>query len=100
MNASGRNSPNVSVTSAEREPTEADYDEIPEIPDEWFDRADLYIGETLIRRGRPKSESPKQSINIRLSPDVVARFRATGKGWQTRIDAALKEWLAGHPEIG
>lgn len=83
-----------------REPTAADYDEIPEVPDEWFERADLYIGETLIRRGRPKSETRKEAINIRLSPEVVARFRATGRGWQTRIDAALKEWLAAHPDVG
>ena len=61
-----------------------------------FDRADLYIGETLIRRGRPKSDNPKIAVNIRLSPDVVARFKAGGRGWQTRIDAALKDWLASH----
>lgn len=77
-----------------------DPDDAPEWTDEMFERADLYIGETLIRRGRPKAETPKQAINIRLSPEVLARFRATGKGWQTRIDAALKDWLATHPEIG
>ena len=83
-----------------REPTAADYEEIPELTDEWFARADLYIGETLIRRGRPKSASRKEAINIRLSPEVLARFKATGRGWQTRIDRALKDWLAAHPEVG
>lgn len=77
-----------------------DPDDSPEWTEEMFARADLYIGERLIRRGRPKVENPKQALNIRLSPEVVARFRATGKGWQTRIDAALKEWLADHPEVG
>jgi len=43
------------------------------------------------QRGRPKSAAPKEKINVRLSPDVLAHFRATGKGWQTRIDAVLRE---------
>jgi len=38
----------------------------------------------------------KERITIRLSPDVVARFRASGDGWQTRVDAALKDWLESH----
>ena len=80
--------------------TAADYDEIPELTDEWFEHADVYIGDKLIRRGRPRSEAPKRAVNIRLSPEVLDRFKATGKGWQTRIDAALKEWLAAHPEVG
>ena len=38
----------------------------------------------------------KERITIRLSPDVVQRFRATGDGWQTRVDAALQDWLKTH----
>lgn len=38
----------------------------------------------------------KARITIRLSPEVVTTFRATGSGWQTRIDAALKDWLKTH----
>ncbi len=44
-------------------------------------------------RGRPKAASTKERITIRLSPDVVGAFRATGQGWQTRVDAALRDWL-------
>ena len=44
-------------------------------------------------RGRPKADITKSRITIRLSHDVVERFRATGAGWQTRMDQALKEWL-------
>jgi len=51
------------------------------------------------RLGRPLSEQTKERITIRLSPDVVSAFRATGAGWQTRIDAALKEWLMHHPSL-
>ena len=38
----------------------------------------------------------KERITIRLSPDVVQSFRATGDGWQTRVDAALQDWLKTH----
>jgi uncharacterized protein (DUF4415 family) len=44
----------------------------------------------------PGKRTPKEAINIRLSPDVVAAFRATGAGWQSRVDGALKEWLQTH----
>jgi uncharacterized protein (DUF4415 family) len=47
-------------------------------------------------KGRPKAAVTKERITIRLSPDVVQTFRATGEGWQTRMDAALKEWLKSH----
>lgn len=51
-----------------------------------------------VRVGRPKSTQPlKVPTTIRLSPEVSAAFRATGPGWQTRIDEALKEWLRDHP---
>lgn len=47
-------------------------------------------------RGRPKAAVTKERITIRLSPDVVGAFRATGDGWQTRVDAALRDWLETH----
>jgi len=50
----------------------------------------------LTKRGRPVSESPKISVSIRLSPDVVDSFKATGRGWQTRINDALRQWLQEH----
>lgn len=51
------------------------------------------------RVGRPVGSlkaQPKVSTTIRLSPQVVEAFRATGNGWQTRIDAALQDWLKTH----
>ena len=50
-------------------------------------------------RGRPPAEVVKNRITIRLSPDVTAAFRASGDGWQTRIDAALKDWLRTHSVV-
>lgn len=43
------------------------------------------------RRGRPPLADPKQAIKLRLSAEVVRFFKATGKGWQTRIDETLKK---------
>lgn len=74
-----------------------EYDEIPELTDEMLDRADFYIGNQLIRRGRPKKETTARTVAIRLDPDVEKRFRAMGKGWQTQINKVLKAWVKRHP---
>ena len=50
-------------------------------------------------RGRPKAVVTKERITIRLSPDVLGAFRATGQGWQTRVDAALRDWLQTHSPV-
>lgn len=50
----------------------------------------------VLRRGRPLAAVTKERITIRLSEDVVQQFRATGAGWQTRIDSALRDWLSTH----
>jgi uncharacterized protein (DUF4415 family) len=42
-------------------------------------------------RGRPKSPHPKVAISLRLSPDTLARWKATGPGWQTRMAEVLRE---------
>lgn len=44
----------------------------------------------------PQKSPTKERITIRLSREVVERFRATGEGWQTRVDAALRDWLKTH----
>jgi uncharacterized protein (DUF4415 family) len=47
-------------------------------------------------RGRPKSAVTKERITIRLSREVVETFRATGEGWQTRMDEVLREYVKEH----
>jgi uncharacterized protein (DUF4415 family) len=47
-------------------------------------------------RGRPKAEITKQRVSIRLSPEVIEHFKASGSGWQTRIDAALRQFIIEH----
>ena len=44
----------------------------------------------------PGKKPPKEVINIRLSPEVLSAFRATGDGWQSRVDGALLDWLKQH----
>ena len=44
-------------------------------------------------RGRPKLESPKQQVTLRLDADVIAKLRASGAGWQARVNELLREWL-------
>jgi uncharacterized protein (DUF4415 family) len=41
-------------------------------------------------RGRPRSDNPKRQVSIRLDSDVIEKFKATGKGWQARMNAVLK----------
>lgn len=78
-----------------------DPDDAPELTDEDLDRG-VWVrgGETVAQEvarvrakakgGRPKSANPKKAVNLRLDPDVLAHFRAQGPGWQTRINAALR----------
>jgi len=51
----------------------------------------------LLTRGRPKSCNPKVAVTIRYDAEIIATFRATGPGWQTRMNSALREWLAMRP---
>ena len=74
-----------------------DADDAPELTDEFFERADEYVGDKLVRRGRPGTASPKVALTVRYDAEVVEAFKATGKGWQTRMNAALKDWLKTHP---
>jgi uncharacterized protein (DUF4415 family) len=74
-----------------------EYEDIPELTDEFFEKADFYIGDRLIRRerGRPPLDTPKKLISLRLDKDVIDRFRAGGRGWQSRINAPLRKHLWG-----
>ena len=47
-------------------------------------------------RGRPKSNNKKLLVSIRYSPEVVAYFRSTGEGWQSRMDGVLQQYVSRH----
>lgn len=68
---------------------------------DWADAVVCRSAEALhkeaVRRIRGKNKRPtKEQVAIRYSPEVLAAFRATGRGWQTRMDEALKDWLREH----
>jgi len=48
-------------------------------------------------RGRPKADETKVFTAIRLDSDVLETFKATGKVWQTRVNAALRQFITEHP---
>jgi uncharacterized protein (DUF4415 family) len=71
--------------------TKAEYDEAPVLTKEMLDRAEIRHGSKVIRLGRPSLEYPKEAIKLRLDHDVLAAYRRTGSGWQTRINADLRK---------
>jgi uncharacterized protein (DUF4415 family) len=50
------------------------------------------------RAGRPAGSGNKEQVAIRFDKDVLSSFRASGSGWQTRMNDALREWLNTHPQ--
>ncbi len=68
-----------------------DPDDAPPLTDAFFDRAEIRHVDTVVRRGRPPLASPKQAVKLRLDADVLAAYRNTGDGWQTRINADLRK---------
>jgi uncharacterized protein (DUF4415 family) len=47
------------------------------------------------RIGRPPSPAPKALVTVRIDPDVLARLKADGAGWQTRLNDILRKSLIG-----
>ncbi len=76
------------VDSHEIQPHE--YDDAPEFTDEMFGRATLKVRGQVVRRGRPKLGAPKVRIGLRLDQDVIDAFKASGPGWQSRMNDALR----------
>jgi uncharacterized protein (DUF4415 family) len=45
-------------------------------------------------RGRPKTPNPKRLVSVRYSPEVLEFFKATGEGWQSRMDGVLRQYVS------
>jgi len=77
-----------------------EYDELPELTDEMFDRAIYKVGGVIKpapkRRGSQKTPT-KTVLHLRVAEEVVEYFKDEGPGWQTRINAALQDWIKTHP---
>lgn len=80
----------------------------PELTKEWFAEAkpasemfppEIYAALVAMKRprGRPKADETKVFTAIRLDADLLEAFKSTGKGWQTRVNAALRQFIAEHP---
>lgn len=94
MNVKSQNSPKTWV----------DPDDAPELTDEFFEKGVWRVGDKIVsrdearveagkRRGRPAGSGTKISTTIRFDAEVLDAFKASGDGWQTRMNDALKEWL-------
>ena len=70
-----------------------DPDDAAELTAEFFESADLYKGNKSQTRGRPKAATTKEPVKLRLDADVLAALRASGDGWQTRINDTLRASL-------
>ena len=70
-----------------------DPEDAPELKAAFFKQADRYEGTTLKPRGRPKAAVTKEPVKLRLDADVLAALRASGEGWQTRINDTLRASL-------
>jgi uncharacterized protein (DUF4415 family) len=81
-------------------------DDSPELTAQWFEKAKpaskvlpRLIGKENAaellkpKRGRPPLENAKEHVNIRLDADILLAFKSKGRGWQTRVNSALREWL-------
>jgi len=92
--------------------TWVDPDDAPDMSDANLDGAVWQVGGRVVTpeegmaamrmavtRGRPvgtTKANAKQAVTVRYSPEVLAAFRATGAGWQSRMNEALRDWLRTH----
>jgi uncharacterized protein (DUF4415 family) len=67
-------------------------DGAPELTSEMLDTAEVFDGDRFVRRGRgrPKADVVREQISVRLDPDVIARLREAGPGWQSRLNDLLR----------
>ena len=72
------------------ENTDADYAELPEVTDQDFARATVHHGGRPLRGRPPLGSGTKQLVSLRLDPEIQARFRSSGPGWQARMNDFLR----------
>jgi uncharacterized protein (DUF4415 family) len=90
---------NAILKATENPPLDGDFvwdgqneDDRPLTRDEMLAGVEVYRK----KRGRPVGQATKVSTTVRFDREVLEAFRATGPGWQSRMNAALKEWLKEH----
>jgi uncharacterized protein (DUF4415 family) len=73
--------------------TWSDPDDAAPLTAEFFESADLYKVNKIQSRGRPKAAQTKEPVKLRIDADILAALRASGEGWQTRINDTLRASL-------
>jgi len=88
--------------------TWVDPDDAPEITSELLSSGTAMIGDRVVSKsdfdravkknsvGRPPLKNPKLLVSIRYDPEIIKYFKATGKGWQSRMNKVLAEYIASH----
>lgn len=102
----------MNVKSRDLPESWVDPEDAPELSDAFFEKAEYRIGEQVVppeqgrqamqkalSRGRPKAAQTKLALTVRYDADIVAAFKASGKGWQTRMNEALRDWLKKHSPV-
>lgn len=85
------------MSPADREATLDDIADRPMLGGEWeraIAEGRVTFGGEIVERnkgGRPRGSGTREQITLRVDRDVIARFRALGDGWQTRINDALRK---------
>jgi len=83
-------------------PEWTDPDDAPPLTAAMLENAEVYQGDTFVRRGpgRPVTGNAKELVSLRLDRDVLAKLREGGPGWQTRVNEVLREALADAVVVG
>ncbi len=83
------------VASPDGDAVWTDPDDAPELTLDMLDNAEYFNGNMFIKRGRgrPKSDTRKEQISVRLDQDVLAKLREAGPGWQSQINVLLRQAL-------
>lgn len=83
--------------SANKKPTKPVWSDPDDAPDLSARAWKAKLDAAPVKRGRPKAVDTKLSTTIRIDRDVLLAFKKAGPGWQTRINAALRDWAATRP---
>ena len=76
-------------------PSETDWDRLDKMTDEEIDYSDIPpLREDFFANARLRMPAPKQAVTLRLDPDILSWFKAQGPGYQTRINAVLRLYVA------
>jgi uncharacterized protein (DUF4415 family) len=95
--STGTNWARVKREAAQDAPVPFDAESEPYNPNDEAAVAAYWAKATVKRgRGRPAAAMKRPTLNMRVDAEVLEAFKATGPGWQTRINEVLKDWVKSH----